>query len=66
MQKTIRLITQSPLNHLRSNKITEERAYVLKQLRAAGFEVKESKKTPENGVYSGVVGKLDKVIRIDI
>ncbi|WP_142830071.1 hypothetical protein [Planococcus soli] len=55
-----------PVTPKRSQKWQQERELALQQLRKAGFEIKEGKKTPKDGVYSGIVGKLGKVLVVNI
>lgn len=66
MVKTLEKQNQRPATPPRSRRWQQDRDHALKQLRDAGFEVKEGKKTPKDGVYSGIVGKLGKVLEIDI
>lgn len=44
----------------------QELDLAVQQLRDAGFEVKAGKKTPKNGVYSGIVGELGRVLQVNI
>ncbi|WP_214746095.1 hypothetical protein [Exiguobacterium sp. s189] len=44
----------------------ENRERALENLRSVGFEVREGKKVPDNGVYSGVVGSLGEELVINL
>ena len=64
--QTLKEKEHRPATPRRSEKWKQDREIALEQLRQAGFGVKEGKKAPKNGVYSGIVGKLGKVLEIDI
>lgn len=63
---TIKEEQHRPATPQRSEKWQQEHELALKQLRDAGFEVKEGKKAPKDGVYSGIVGKLGNLLVVNI
>ncbi|WP_121615789.1 hypothetical protein [Virgibacillus halodenitrificans] len=44
----------------------QEQQQIIKQLSRAGINVKEGKKTPRDGKYSGVVGDFGNKIKVNI
>lgn len=48
------------------NRKQDEREKIIKKLTEAGMKVRKGRKKPKNGVYSGIINKKSKVLKLNI